>query len=129
MALSPDNNPGSAGFQPEARRVLPSSQIVFDASVQTEIQKPRPVIESLLFSSPTDPAREQLTREERIRLHYAQQLAEGDLASLTPRYKASDYDSQNPFADSLTADPLSDPEVSRLASIIKASHQERVKKD
>lgn len=129
MALSPDNNPGSTGFQPEVRHGLPSSVTLFDASAQTGMPKPRPSIEAFLFTSPTDPAREQLTREERIRIHYAQQLADGDLASLAPRYIASDHDSQNPFADSLAADPLSDPEVGRLASIIKASREEKARRD
>ena len=84
-------------------------------------ETPKPTIETLLFSEPADPRRENLSKEERIRLHYAQTLAVGELDDLTPRYRSSEHNPDNKDADVLVADPMSDPEVGRLASIIKAA--------
>jgi hypothetical protein len=81
----------------------------------------KPSLESLLLTEPTDPARNLLTREERVKLFYAHELAEGNLNSLSPRFQTSDYDPQNPQADLLVADPLADPDVSRLATLIQTA--------
>lgn len=88
--------------------------------VSPKTKSSRPLIETLLFSTPKDSRREELTKEERIRLYYAQALAAGEIDKLTPRFATSDYDPNNPLSDQLAADPLADPEVIRLASLINA---------
>lgn len=86
---------------PEQPGSFPLSETIFDAS---------------------DPRMDQFSREERIRMHYARELAAGNLNALTPRYRCSEYgDTQDPYQDFLTSDPLSDPKVSELASVLKSA--------
>ncbi len=69
-----------------------------------------------------DPRAAELSREERIRMYYARELADGNLGLLTPRYRTSEEGSdQEPWRDILVADPLSDPQVGVLASMIKTA--------
>lgn len=94
--ISPEPNP-----QIVENNSLPVSGVIFDA---------------------TDPRGEQLSKEERIKMYYARELAAGNLNALTPRYRTSEYgNSDDPYQDFLVADPLSDPQVSELASVLKAS--------
>jgi len=67
----------------------------------------------------TDPRVAELSREDRIRLYYAVELADGNIYG--PRYRTSDIDGENedPTKDILVADPLSDPQITILASIIR----------
>jgi hypothetical protein len=67
----------------------------------------------------TDPRAAELTKEDRIRLYYARELADGNIYG--PRYRTSDNDGENedPTKDILVADPLSDPQIPILASMIR----------
>jgi hypothetical protein len=63
-----------------------------------------------------------LSREDRVRLYYAQQLANGNMDALGQRFRVPDDGSdQEPWRDYVVADPLNDPKIGELASIIKAS--------
>ena len=75
---------------------IPYSDVIFDA---------------------TDPRATELSREDRIRLYYAGELADGNIHG--PRYRTSDIDSEDPGKDILVADPLSDPQIPILASMIR----------
>lgn len=102
MALSPDLSPASQGlFQTEIQSEIPSSGVVFDQSLINL---------------------ESLSREDRTRMYYAQQLAIENFEVLTPRYRTpEDGSDQESWRDILVADPLNDPRVSELATMLIAS--------
>ena len=77
--------------------------------------------DSVVVFDAKDPRNAQLSREDRIRMYYARELAAGNFDALAPRYRTSEQDSDNPWQDTLAADPLSDPKIGELASILKAS--------
>lgn len=60
-----------------------------------------------------------ITREERIIDYYAQRLNEGNMDALSLRYRASEYNTDNPYEDTLVSDPLSDPRVINRATFLR----------
>ena len=63
-----------------------------------------------------------VSRDERIRLYYARELAVGNLDALAPRYRVSeDGSEQEMWRDALVADPMNDSRVAEIASVLKAS--------
>lgn len=105
MALSVDIGPGKQGsFTPEVQIPIPSSGVIFD---------------------PEDPRLNEVSREERIRLYYARELAAENFNALTPRSRVpEDGSEQEPWRDFMVADPLSDPQIGVLASTLKAAGYE-----
>lgn len=72
-----------------------------------------------------DPGATALSREDRIRLYYAGELADGNLDALLPRYRTpEDGSAEEPWMDILVADPLSDSQIGVLASMISAARGE-----
>ena len=70
----------------------------------------------------TDPRTAELNREERVRLYYATELADGNLDALARRYRIPNEGSdQEPWRDILVADPLSDLQIGVLASMIRTA--------
>lgn len=90
----------------------------FIPQVVPDAETPEPVVHHLIFDA-TDSRLSEMSREDRVVWYYARELAAGNTVGLTPRYRSSDHDADNPWADMLAADPLSDPRVTELASQLK----------
>ena len=86
-----------------------------NTSVVLHEESPEPT-ETIIFADP---------REQRVIRHYAEELIRAEQNNnwdyLEPRYEASDWESQNPSADSLKTDPLKDPRITAYSAMLKAS--------
>ncbi len=92
-------------------------------------EQPNSLSRSGVIFEATGQRKEELTREERVRVYYATQLADGNLDALAPRYRIPDEGSDHePWRDILVADPLSDPQVGVLASLIRTARGEGLRK-
>ena len=105
MALSPDLQSGlfrrtTFEIEAETSSTLPQSGLIFDCM---------------------DPRLNEMSKEERRTQYFARRLAAGNYDELRPKYKVSDYDPDNPNADILVSDPLSDPRIEEIASFLKAA--------
>jgi len=72
----------------------------------------------LIFSA-DDPRLTDMTIKQRVQQYYARELALGNMDVFAPRYRASDHESDNPWADISAPDPLSDPQVSEIATQLR----------
>lgn len=81
-----------------------------------------PKIEEVIIFEATDPRLGEMTREERITQYYARELAADNLDALAQRFRTpEDGSEQEPWRDVMVADPWSDPRVSEIATLLKAS--------
>ena len=100
-------------MNPDMGQIAPVNAIGAESLEVPSVGQPH-----LIFNA-DDPRLEEMTREQRIQQHFARELALGNMDALNPRYRSSDHDPDNPWADIAVQDPMSDPQVGEIATQLR----------